>query len=50
MARIIIQFELLKPTDDVLAHHGRVVSSGPDAAEAFQRALSAMDASTAVEC
>jgi hypothetical protein len=28
MARIIIQFELLKPTDDVLANHRRAIEAG----------------------
>jgi hypothetical protein len=28
MARIIIQFELLKPTDDVLEHHRRAIEAG----------------------
>jgi hypothetical protein len=28
MARIIIQFELLKPTDYVLEHHRRAIEAG----------------------
>ena len=28
MAKVIIQYELLEPTDDVLAHHRRAIEPG----------------------